>query len=75
MAILAADKGTYRRVGVSAGGEAPPSFFSVASPTPIRRHAPTPTRSMIGQFGWVDDVVLVVSILKFDPLCVVPFTG
>ena len=49
------------------GGEAPPSFFSVAYPTP--------TRSMISQFGWVDVAVLVVSILKFDPLCVVPFTG
>jgi hypothetical protein len=23
----------------------------------------------------VDEVVLVVSILKFEPLCVVPFTG
>jgi hypothetical protein len=25
--------------------------------------------------GWVDDVLLVVSILKFVPLFVVPFTG
>jgi len=26
-------------------------------------------------YEWVDDVVLVVRILKFEPLCVVPFTG
>ena len=32
-------------------------------------------RAKIYLAGWFDDVVLVVSILKFEPLCVVPFTG